>query len=93
MSVIKFNSEYWLSQIQTTQEYMAKLVHGKRAGVKLTKSSGDTISFQDIDKEIQKCKSYIAYCQREYDNAIEEEGGTGSSRGKSILYFKSGYGV
>lgn len=82
------NSIYWKSEIERTQLYMSQLVHGEMAGVKSTKSSDDTLTLQDIDKEIKKCQTYIAYCQEELEKALEIENGTKSEKIKSILYFE-----
>ena len=85
------DSIYWKNEIEVTQEYLAQLVHGDLAGVKSTKSSDDTITLQDIDKEISKCKTYIAYCQEELKKALEIEQGQ-ETKSKSILYFSREYG-
>lgn len=90
MAILK-NSAYWQSEIETTQEYLAELIHGELAGVKSSKSSDDTIQLQDIDKEVEKCKTYIAYCEKELEKALEQEGQKESNK-KSILYFEREYG-
>lgn len=86
------NSAYWKEEITVTQDYMASLVHGDIAGVKSTKSSDDVLQMQDIDKEMDKCRKYLAYCNEMYKKAIDEENGTKDST-KSILYFnrETGY--
>lgn len=86
------NSVYWKSEIDKTQNYLSELIHGELAGVKSTKSSDDTITFQDIDKEIEKCQIYISYCEKQYEKALEEESGQKNEKIKSILYFDREYG-
>lgn len=85
------DSTYWKNEIEVTQEYLAQLVHGDLAGVKSTKSSDDTITMQDIDKEISKCKTYISYCEEELKKALDQEQGKEETK-SSILYFNREYG-
>lgn len=85
------SSAYWREEIEKTQAYLSELVHGELAGVKSTKSLDDSISLQEIDKEIKKCKSYIAYCEKELDKALALENGE-TPKNISILYFKREYG-
>lgn len=86
------NSKYWEQEISKTQDYLSQLVHGELAGIKSTKSSDDTISMQEVDKEIQKCKTYLAYCQQEYQKALDIENGVKTETSTSILYFNREYG-
>lgn len=81
------NSIYWKSEIERTQLYMSQLVHGEMAGVKSTKSSDDTLTLQDVEKEMEKCQKYIGYCQTELEKALAEENGVDIET-KSILYFE-----
>lgn len=86
------NSAYWLSEKVKTQEYLSQLVHGELAGIKSTKSDNDTLQMQDIDKEIEKCKMYIKYCEDEYQKALDEEQGIKKNKYKSILKFPREFG-
>lgn len=84
------NSAYWANEITKTQEYLSNLVHGELAGIRSTKSSDDSITMQDVDSEIEKCKYYLAYCQSEYNKAISQEEGV--KKEKSLLYFSREFG-
>lgn len=87
--IIIKDSKFWKNEISKTEDRMAQLIYGELAGVKSTKGTDDSITFQDSDKEIAQCKSYISYCKVKYNEAITEEGQTPK---KSILYFNSQYG-
>lgn len=85
------DSAYWVSEINKTQTYLSQLIHGDLAGIKTTKSADDAVTLQDIDKEIEKCRQYIRYCEAELEKALEQEEGK-KSKPKSLLYFNREYG-
>lgn len=92
MEEIIKNSIYWKEEIDRTQELLAQLLRGDTAGVKSAKTGDDTITYQDIGAMAKECRIYLAYCQEQYDKALEEEGKKYKTKNKSILYFPSSYG-
>lgn len=81
------NSTYWKNQIDITQDQIAELLHGETFDLQSAKSDDDTIVYQGIEERLKALRTYLTYCENQYEEALKEE--TGKSKSvKSILYFE-----
>lgn len=81
------NSTYWKNQIDITQDQIAELLHGETFDLQSAKSDDDTIVYQGIEERLKALRTYLTYCEKQYEEALKEE--TGKSKSvKSILYFE-----
>lgn len=85
------NSTYWKNQIDITQDQIAELIHSETFDIQSAKSDDDTITYQSIEERLKTLRTYLAYCEKQYEEALEEESGNKKSI-KSILYFAREYG-
>lgn len=84
------DSNYWLSEINKTEDEMAAIIHGDLSTVKSAKTDEDTITQFDIDVIMKSKSSYISYCKNKYQEALKSE--QKEKAKKPILFFAREYG-
>lgn len=90
-TIIQKDSKYWKSEIDITQTQIAELLHGEKFNLQSAKSDTDTLVYQSIRERLEALRTYLAYCENEYENALKEESGE-THKPSSILYFEREYG-
>ena len=81
------NSTYWKNQIDITENQIAELLHSETFDIKSGKSDADNLVFQSIKERVESLRVYLSYCERKYEEALQEESGK-AKKVKSILYFE-----
>lgn len=81
------NSIYWKNQIDITQDQIAELLHSETFDLQSAKSDDDVITYQSIEERLKTLRTYLAYCEKQYEEAIKQETGETTSL-KSILFFE-----
>lgn len=91
ITIVK-DSKYWKEQKEKAEDRLSELMTGETAGISSTKSNDDSIQFNSISDEYQYLLNYISYCEKKYNEALEEEGAIPKSDKKRLLYFDREYG-
>lgn len=84
------NSVYWKNEISVTQDQLAELLKSETFEVQTAKSDEDSITYQSIKERVRILREYLMYCEKEYEDALQEENNIPVN--KSILYFEREYG-
>lgn len=85
------NSTYWKSEIDITQTQIAELLHNEKFNLQSAKSDTDTLVYQSIKERLESLRTYLSYCENEYEKALKEESGD-THKSSSKLYFEREYG-
>lgn len=83
----KKDSVYWKKQIDLTQDKIAELISSDTFDLQSAKSDTDTLVYQDLKTRLSSLNSYLSYCERKYEEALELENPL-SHKKTSILYFE-----